>query len=64
MKVTAIFYRKEYWYEVEIDKTDNRIELIKTYGYSKWSHKHKKWLFPKNEASRTFLKSIARHHNL
>jgi len=60
MKVTEIFYRNEYWYEVEISKTDNRIELIKNYAYSKWSHEHKKWLFPKNKASRRFLKSIAR----
>ncbi|MFK7750778.1 MAG: tyrosine-type recombinase/integrase [Kordia sp.] len=60
MKVTEIFYRNEYWYKVEIDKTDNRIELIKTYAYSKWYHKYKKWLIPKNETSRTFLKSIAR----
>ncbi|EDP97283.1 site-specific tyrosine recombinase/integron integrase [Kordia algicida OT-1] len=60
MKVTAVFYRNKYWYEVEIHRTDKRIELIKTYANSKWSQKNKKWLFPKNEASRTFLKSIAR----
>ncbi len=60
MTVTELTHRKKQWFAIELPFKDDRVVLIKNQSGRHWSATHKKWLLPKNETSKAFLKTIVR----
>jgi len=61
MDVTKLIHRNKEWFAIKIPFKDDRVALIKKQSERHWSATHKKWLLPKNEASRNFLNTIVKH---
>lgn len=61
MNIIEITHRNKKWFALELPFKDERITLIKNQIGRYWSATHKKWLLPKNEASKIFLNTIIKH---